>query len=403
MQRSSVAASAFVVSVALVALLAGAQSASASTAAPAGSWPMFRYDAAHTGFNPTETAISTSNVATLHTAWTATTGFQTNLNSTPAVGGGKVVVGDGNGVVWAFDAATGASLWSVDLGTAAIDTAPALASGLVFVGNCDTLFALRAADGTTAWSTTIVIQGAHGCDLTSPTVASGLVFVGSYGSKSVHAFRQDDGTLVWSGIPTGGPIESSPAVANGLVIAGSDDGSVYAYPERCSDPCSPAWTRSLGSQAIQGSPAISRGRVFVGSINGSLAALDERTGAVLWHERVGGQVIASPAVVGAAVFASGTGGDLMAFQVNDGTTIWDDPFAGGSGSVAVANGVLYISASGNVEGFDARTGHFLWDGFVVSNVSSPVVTGGHVYASLQGVSSGTLDAWALPGTGDPRG
>jgi outer membrane protein assembly factor BamB len=369
--------------------------ASAGSRAPAGAWPMFRYDAHHTGYNPTETTISTSNAATLKTKWTATTGFQTNLNSSPAVGGGRVYVGDGNGTMWAFDVTTGALDWSSHLGSTPIDTGPATANGLVFIGTCDTLYALHANDGTAAWSTTIVISGAHGCDLTSPTFANGMVFVGSYGSKGVHAFRASDGTLLWSSEPTGGPIESSPAVANGMVFAGSDDGSVYAYLENCTDPCPPTWSYSDGAQ-IQDAPAVSNGRVFVGAADGSVFALDATTGTKVWRRHVGGQVIASPAVVGRAVFASGTGGDLAAFRTTDGAQLWDVPFAGGSGSAAVANGVLYISASGNVEGFDAHTGHFLWDGFVVSNASSPAVTSGQVYASVQGTSSGTLYAWGLP-------
>jgi len=376
-------------------LFLGSVAASAATRAPAGTWPMFRYDARHTGDNPTETTISTANVSTLKTKWTATTGFQTNLNSTPAVGGGRVYIGDGNGTMWAFDISTGGLDWSTHLGPGAIDTAPAVAAGVVYVGDCDTITALRASDGTLVWSTTLDIPGPHGCDITSPTLASGDVYVGSYGSKGVHALRASDGKLLWSSEPTGGPITSSPAVANGAVFAGSQDGSVYAYPERCSTPCAPLWSHAVGSE-VEGAPAVAHGTVFVGDDGGAIDALDEATGAQVWRRHLGGQVIASPAVLGNVVFASGTGGDLAAFRATDGAQLWDLPFAGGSGSPAVANGVLYISASGNVEGFDAKSGHFLWDGFVVSSTSSPVVTGGRVYASVQGVSSGTLYSWGLP-------
>jgi hypothetical protein len=66
--------------------------------------------------------------------------------------------------------------------------------------------------------------------------------------------------------------------------------------------------------------------------------------------------------------------------------------AGGTGSPAVANGVLYLTASGNVEAFDAATGGFPWDGDVVYPISSAVVTGGMVYANVEGTSTGTLHA-----------
>ena len=34
---------------------------------------------------------------------------------------------------------------------------------------------------------------------------------------------------LWSSPATGGPIENSAIIADGMVFAGSDDGSVYAY------------------------------------------------------------------------------------------------------------------------------------------------------------------------------
>ncbi len=366
----------------------------AGTDASTGVWPMFRYDPAHTGYNPTETTLGTANVGQLAVSWTGTTSGQTNLVSSPVVGGGEVVVGSIDGTVYAFGATDGAPLWSVRVASTPIDTSPAVSRGAIFVGTCDTLYALRGSDGSSAWSTTLNIPGPHGCDITSPTVSRGRVFVGSYGSKGVHAFRGSDGTLLWSSVPTGGPVESSPAVAGGLVYAGSDDGSVYAYPVRCSDPCPPRWSFATGDM-VQGAPAVANGLVYVGSLDGNLYAIDATNGHRVWQRPMHGQVIASPAVAGGVVYAAATGGDLSAFDALTGAPLWGLHFAGGTGSPAVANGVLYLSASGNVEAFDAATGGFLWDGFVVYQVSSPAVTGGMVFANAEGVSTGTLWAWGL--------
>ena len=43
-----------------------------------------------------------------------------------------------------------------------------------------------------------------------------------YGSKSVYALNVSPGTVIWR-YPTGGPVESSPAVSNGVVYVGSAD------------------------------------------------------------------------------------------------------------------------------------------------------------------------------------
>jgi outer membrane protein assembly factor BamB len=44
----------------------------------------------------------------------------------------------------------------------------------------------------------------------------------------VYALEASTGALLWS-YATGGMVESSPAVANGVVYVGSDDGNVYAF------------------------------------------------------------------------------------------------------------------------------------------------------------------------------
>jgi outer membrane protein assembly factor BamB len=43
--------------------------------------------------------------------------------------------------------------------------------------------------------------------------------------------RLADGKLVWS-YEVGEPLAASPAVADGIVVIGSDDGSVYAFGKR---------------------------------------------------------------------------------------------------------------------------------------------------------------------------
>jgi outer membrane protein assembly factor BamB len=67
-------------------------------------------------------------------------------------------------------------------------------------------------------------------------------------------------------MPTGGAVESSPAVGNGVVFVGSDDGNVYGVAAAgCgAATCSPLWTATTGGP-VQSSPAISGGEVYIGS------------------------------------------------------------------------------------------------------------------------------------------
>jgi hypothetical protein len=64
----------------------------------------------------------------------------------------------------------------------------------------------------------------------SPAVANGVVYVGSL-DNNLYAFNASTGQLIWSAA-TGGGIDSSPAVADGVVYVGSHDGSLYE-PSAC--------------------------------------------------------------------------------------------------------------------------------------------------------------------------
>jgi len=53
------------------------------------------------------------------------------------------------------------------------------------------------------------------------------VYVGSY-DQNVYALNASTGSLLWK-YTTNSDVPSSPAVANGMVYVGSDDGNLYAF------------------------------------------------------------------------------------------------------------------------------------------------------------------------------
>ena len=87
---------------------------------------------------------------------------------------------------------------------------------MVYVGSDDdNIYALNAATGAKLWSfyTGFAVES-------SPAVANGVVYVGVDGSH-VYALNAATGAYLWSYI-TGSGVYSSPAVANGVVYVGSD-------------------------------------------------------------------------------------------------------------------------------------------------------------------------------------
>ena len=53
----------------------------------------------------------------------------------------------------------------------------------------------------------------------SPAVVNGVIYFGSH-DNNVYALNASTGALLWS-FTTGGPVDSSPAVVNGVVYVGS--------------------------------------------------------------------------------------------------------------------------------------------------------------------------------------
>ncbi len=178
--------------------------------------------------------------------------------SSPAVVNGVVYAGDLLANVSAFDAAGNtncsgtpkvcAPLWTTNLNSQeGIFSSPAVANGTVYIGDqcnisgpfleplCNNppyFFALNAATGAVRWT---AINTPHAI-LSSPGVANGLVFVGSE-DGNVYAFDAAGGSgcsgtptscsPLWT-FPTGVPVDSSPAIANGKVyVAGG--GGLYAF------------------------------------------------------------------------------------------------------------------------------------------------------------------------------
>ena len=83
----------------------------------------------------------------------------------------------------------------------------------------------------------------------------------------MYALDAKTGASLWS-FPTGGFINSSPVVANGVVYIGSDDGNVYALDAKTGTRL---WTYRTGSN-IYSSPAVANGAVYIGSANDNMYA-----------------------------------------------------------------------------------------------------------------------------------
>ena len=127
--------------------------------------------------------------------------------------------------VVALDAATGNELWTAPVILGATQAAPAVANGLVFVTSGD-LIALDAATGAEIWRAPAIHS------IWGPTVANGVVYASNL-SGEWDAFDERDGSLLWSvtvGSGCGGTCTNAvPVIANGMLYLAGPDRYLRAF------------------------------------------------------------------------------------------------------------------------------------------------------------------------------
>lgn len=189
----------------------------------------------------------------------------------------------------------------------------------------------------------------------SPAIANGILYIGSDDGK-LWALDAANGNVVWSA-QTGDKIRSSPAVSGGVVYIGSNDGTMYAF-----DASSGAtvWTKSLGGW-ITAAPLVVDGRVFIGTRGGYFYALDADTGAVKWSHNTW-DVWGSAAYKGGLVYVGSDQYKLFAYHSGSGTLKWSRTFAGRlRGAPSISGGSVFVGDDeGFVKSFDRTSGKLKW-------------------------------------------
>ncbi len=254
------------------------------------------------------------------------------LGSAPVVGAGKLFAVGTDGRVTAFDATTGARVWTYQSELTDDTRASAFGGGVSFAQDrlygtdgAGNVFALDANTGAPLWK---VKPG--GPLRGSPTVAFGNIFVMSQDNQ-LFALSATDGSLGWqeSGSTTMAGVfgVAAPAAGNGTVVTGYTSGELVAYRyENGRSLWADALARtSISTQVgalsdIDADPIIDSGQVFALGQGGRMAAYELVTGQRLWELNVAG--ISTPAIAGDWIFALTDDARLMAIARSSGKVRW---------------------------------------------------------------------------------
>lgn len=170
------------------------------------------------------------------------------------------------GYVSAYDASTGAEVWSVfDCGEYCSVGSISAAGRLVFLAYLGSPRGMNALTGQTAW---IASEGAVSY-FGAPALAGDAVYLGNGLDQEVVAWNAFNGDVLWRAALPGGTTGSSPAVANGVLFIGSDEGRLRAYDAETGQLL--MMSADLGSP-FKASPAVADGIVFGAVEDGTVYA-----------------------------------------------------------------------------------------------------------------------------------
>jgi len=414
----------------MAAVLAVAAVLGLAGVAAAGDWPMFRHDPAHTG-------NSGENVNPPRTlAWT----YKVDGRIVPSPAIVKAVVYFGSqeqpmivkssdpkkpptrqlvGAMHAVDLKTGRLLWKYmgpkedPLGW--VNSSPAVVNGIIYFTSYNGYLYALDTNGNLKWKfkSPTPDEKQRATEMSSPTVAGGTVFYGSaFPNKDVLAVDIASKKLKWR-FPTGQMIYSSPAVVDGKLYIGSDDGKFYALDAATGKE---KWSYSTTGGVFFHSPMVAGGLLIcaAGDYDRSINALSLADGRLQWsfNSDTSNNYVSSPAIGSGIVYIC-TGHPeqkIYALDAKTGKEKWHAVlgFATSqmfSSSPAVAGDTVYVGSgpakqgepSGKIYGLDAATGKVKWE-YTTDNaiVASPAVSNGMVVVGSLG---GTL--YAFQGTSGP--
>ena len=270
------------------------------------------------------------------------------------------------------------------------------------------------------WIITVLLPGA----LASAWASEPAMFRGD---------AQHGGSYAAAGVPqlhgikwrfrAGGPIISTPAVADGTVYFGSSDHNVYAVDEHTGLL---RWKFATHGR-VSSSPAVVDGRVFLGSYDGNFYALDAASGKLVWKFATAGErrfsarhlhgaepaaevmpdpfdvFLSSPVVAAGSVYFGSGDGNVYALAADSGAVRWR--FKTGNvvhASPALAAGILYVGSwDSYFYALDAKSGAQRWRfktgedpaiGNQVGIQSSAAIANGIVYFGCRDSHLYALDA-----------
>lgn len=261
------------------------------------------------------------------------------------------------GYIYALNSETGQFLWKYQTQSSISHSKPLIAQNKIFIGDdAGFLYAISASDGNLVWQTKVVNDGEIHA---SPAYADGKVFITTEGDaryyespqnpSSVLALNPETGEILWTFaidymLDRVNLIHSTPAVSDGALFVGSENGWFYALS---ANDGSLIWEKEIANGTeLTGSSApagIGYGKVFIGTWQGKFFALSAENGETIWESSFGYANNAAPIIASSKVCVSGNNNSFYCLNEASGKLIWQENLS--AAAAALSNGILIIPAS----------------------------------------------------------
>ena len=297
--------------------------------------PVANTDWAQPGGNPEKNMGHLALAGNVSRLWTATIPAGSNrerLAASPVIGGGTLYVVDVNGALHAFDANSGASLWTVPVAKEEKSKAARFGGGATY-------------DGGRVYAT------------------SGL--------GDVVAFDAKTGAEIWRAKP-GPPLRGSPTVVGDQLYTLSQDNQLFALSTTNGQQIWSA-SGSLETQGVFGvaAPAVAHQTVVAGFSSGELNAYRAENGRSLWGDALSrtsistsvsslADIDADPVIDDTNVYALGQGGRLVAVNLASGARLWEQNFAGISTPWLAGEWLFVVTDESKLYCLQRSTGKIRW-------------------------------------------
>src|SRR5262245_1936392 len=258
----------------------------------------------------------------------------------------------------AYDLIERRQLWIASVGTT---VEPVVGHGLVFVFEPGSLAALRAADGTIAW--TMPLDDT----LAVPPSLSGEWLVTASASGDIVARTARDGAVVCSQHRNAGA-HARPEIAGARMFVPTSDSHVVALDSKTGRPLWDTKLAKAGNEIL-----VAGDRLYLGSEDRHFYCLNAGTGAVEWQWPTGANVIGRPVVDEQTVYFVSLDNVLRALNRSSGVQRWKSPLPlrPSSGALKWSQPLVVTGPTAGLKAYEAPDGKPAGQATTPSELSAP--------------------------------